>query len=268
MQFESSLFDIGANLTHKSFDHDLDVVMARANAAGVVGLVVTGTELLQAQQALELARRHPGVLWSTAGVHPHHASDYSDDVDDGLRALLNADVVVAVGECGLDYNRDFSPRDQQRSAFERQLQIAADTHKPLFLHERDAHDDFFAILKNSRDDVGDVVVHCFTGERAALHAYLDLGCSIGITGWVCDEKRGQNLRTLVAHIPIERLLIETDAPYLLPHGVRPKPTPDQRRNEPMYLRHVAETIAAIRGIDVVTLATQTTANARRFFQLV
>jgi len=263
----NTLFDIGANLTHTSFQRDLDAVLDRAKTAHVQGLVVTGTELHQSQEALALAKQHPALLWSTAGIHPHHAKDYSDTVDAGLRTLLQDNVVVAVGECGLDYNRDFSPRDQQRSAFERQLQIAADTKKPLFLHERDAHDDFFAILKNTRDRVSDVVVHCFTGERAALHAYLDLGCSIGITGWVCDEKRGHTLRSLVGDIPADRLLIETDAPYLLPHGVRPKPTPDQRRNEPMYLRNVADTVAAIRGVDVDTLAKQTTDNARRFFRL-
>ena len=267
MQLHHSLFDIGANLTHASFKRDLDLVLDRARVAGISGLVVTGTELAQSRDALALAKQHPGLLYSTAGVHPHHAKDYSDDVDAGLRVLLADVVVVAVGECGLDYNRDFSPRDQQRSAFERQLQIAADTHKPLFLHERDAHDDFFAILKNMRDRVSDVVVHCFTGEREALRAYLDLGCSIGVTGWVCDEKRGHTLRSLVAEIATDRLLIETDAPYLLPHGVRPKPTPDQRRNEPMYLRDVADTVAAIRGVDVDTLAKQTTDNARRFFRL-
>jgi len=267
MQLHHTLFDIGANLTHASFKRDLHVVLDRALDADVFGIVVTGTALEQSREAAALAKLHPGLLYSTAGVHPHHASDYSDDVDAGLRALLTDELVVAVGECGLDYNRDFSPRDRQRDAFERQLQIAADTKKPLFLHERDAHDDFFAILKGMRDRVADVVVHCFTGERAALHAYLDLGCSIGITGWVCDEKRGQMLRSLVAEIPIERLLIETDAPYLLPHGVRPKPTPDQRRNEPMYLRNVADTVAAIRGVDVDTLAKHTTDNARRFFRV-
>ncbi len=261
-----SLFDIGANLTHASFT-DLDAILARAAEHGVDGIVVTGTQLAQAHDALALARRHRGRLWSTAGVHPHHAKDYDDNIDAGLRALLKDDVVVAVGECGLDYNRDFSPRDQQRSAFERQLQIAVDVKKPLFLHERDAADDFAAILKNVRDSVGDVVVHCFTGSRDAVFAWLDLGCMIGITGWVCDERRGQLLRELVKEIPLDRLLIETDAPYLLPHGVRPKPSPDQRRNEPMYLPYVVRAIAEQRGDDVEVLAAATTANARRFFRL-
>ncbi len=198
-------------------------------------------------------------------MHPHHAVEYTDEADAELRDLHRAPEVVAVGECGLDYHRDFSPRPAQRRAFERQLQIAVDTGKPLFLHQRDAHDDFLAILKTFDGKLGPAVVHCFTGTRAELHACLDAGYYIGITGWLCDERRGLHLREIVKDIPGDRLMIETDAPYLLPRTV--KPAPSHRRNEPMYLRHIVEELARDRGEAVEVTAALTTATARTFFGL-
>ncbi len=260
-----NLIDIGANLGHESFSHDLDAVLARARDAGVVRLVVTGASRSGSQEALALARAHPGLLSATAGVHPHHAVEYTDEADAELRELHRAPEVVAVGECGLDYNRDFSPRPAQRRAFERQLQIAVDTGKPLFLHQRDAHDDFLAILNNFDGKLGPAVVHCFTGTREELHACLDAGYYIGITGWLCDERRGLHLREIVKDIPGDRLMIETDAPYLLPRTV--KPAPSHRRNEPMYLRHIVEELARDRGESVEETAAITTATARKFFGL-
>jgi len=264
------LIDIGANLGHDSFDHDLDAVLRRARAAGVVQLVVTGATRDGSRKALELAQAHPGFLYATAGVHPHHASEYTDECDAELRALHAHPEVVAVGECGLDYFRDLSPRPAQRRAFERQLQIAADlavggVAKPLFLHQRDAHADFMAVLRNFDGQLGPVVVHCFTGARAELFEVLDQDWHVGITGWLCDERRGQHLRELVPHIPAARLMIETDAPYLLPRSVRPQPS--HRRNEPMYLAHIVAELARDRGEDVALTAEQTTANARAFFRL-
>ncbi|WP_159016928.1 TatD family hydrolase [Cognatiluteimonas profundi] len=259
------LIDIGANLGHDSFDHDLDAVLQRARDAGVVQLVVTGASREGSPRALELARQHPGFLYATAGVHPHHASEYTDECDAELRALHAHPQVVAVGECGLDYYRDLSPRPAQRRAFERQLQIAVDTRKPLFLHQRDAHADFMAVMRNFQGQLGPVVVHCFTGSRAELFEILDQDWHVGITGWLCDERRGQHLRELVPHIPAQRLMIETDAPYLLPRTVKPQPA--HRRNEPMYLAHIAGELARDRGEDVAVTAAQTTANARAFFGL-
>ncbi len=142
------LIDIGANLTHDSFDRDRDAVLARAREAGVVQMVITGASREHSPMALELAQQHPGILFATAGVHPHHALEYTDECDAEMRALHAHPEVVAVGECGLDYNRDFSPRPAQRNAFERQLQLASENHKPLFLHQRDAHADFMAMMKN------------------------------------------------------------------------------------------------------------------------
>ncbi len=264
------LVDIGANLTHDSFDGDRDAVLARAREAGVAQLVVTGASREHSPKALALARQHPGLLFATAGVHPHHATEYTAECDAEMRALLAHDEVVAVGECGLDYFRDFSPRPAQHRAFERQLQLAADlaasgAGRPLFLHQREAHGDFMAIMKAFDGRIGPAVVHCFTGTREELFDYLDQDWHIGITGWLCDERRGTHLRELVKNIPANRLMIETDAPYLLPRTV--KPAPSHRRNEPMYLAHIVEELARDRGQDVATTAGQTAATARAFFAL-
>ena len=259
------LIDIGANLTHDSFDRDRDAVLERARHAGVAQMVVTGASREHSPKALELARAHPGVLFATAGVHPHHATEYTAECDAEMRALLAHDEVVAVGECGLDYFRDFSPRPAQRRAFEMQLQTAVDTGKPLFLHQRDAHDDFIAMMKNFEGRIGPVVVHCFTGTREEAFAYLDRDWHIGITGWLCDERRGQHLREIVPHIPAHRLMIETDAPYLLPRSL--KPMPKDRRNEPAFLAHIVEELARDRGEPVETVAASTTAVASDFFRL-
>ncbi len=259
------LIDIGANLTHDSFDRDRDAVLQRARDAGVAQLVITGASREHSPKALELARAHPGFLFATAGVHPHHATEYTDECDAQMRALLAQPEVVAVGECGLDYNRDFSPRPAQRKAFERQLQTAVDTGKPLFLHQRDAHADFMAVMQQFAGRLPPAVVHCFTGTREELFDYLDQDWHIGITGWLCDERRGAHLRALVPHIPANRLMIETDAPYLLPRTL--KPPPKDRRNEPSFLAHIAREIARDRGEAPTVTAAHTTDAARAFFDL-
>ena len=258
------LVDIGANLTHESFAHDLEDVLRRANVAGVAQIVVTGASREGSEAALALARRHPH-LFATAGVHPHHAADYDAGTDALLRSLLREHKVLAVGETGLDYHRDYSPRPAQLAAFERQLQIAADCGKPLFLHQRDAHEDFLAVLRSFEGRIGAAVVHCFTGERRQLFDYLDRDWHIGITGWLCDERRGAHLRELVRHIPAARLMIETDSPYLLPRNLADKPS--HRRNEPMHLAHICEELARDRGEALETTAAATSATARAFFGL-
>ena len=259
------LIDIGANLGHESFAHDLAEVLARARAAGIVQMMVTGASRQGSRDALQIARAHPGLLFATAGVHPHHAVEYTDQCDAEMRELHRAPEVLAVGECGLDYFRDLAPRPAQRRAFERQLQLAADLGKPLFLHQRDAHADFLAQLRNFEGRLGLAVVHCFTGTREEMFECLDAGYYIGITGWLCDERRGLHLREIVKHIPADRLLVETDAPYLLPRSVRPMPS--HRRNEPMFLPHIVEQLARDRGESVETTAAATTANARTFFRM-
>ena len=259
-----TLIDIGSNLTHDSFAHDRDAVLARAFAAGVRAQVVTGADRASSAAAAALAAAHPGLLWSTAGVHPHHAGSLPESREE-LAALLSLPQVVAAGECGLDYCRNFSPQAAQRTAFVAQLEMAAAARKPVFLHQRDAHGDFVAILKDFSGRLTGGVAHCFTGGRAELEDYLTLDLHIGVTGWVNDERRGQLLREAVPHIPCDRLMVETDAPYLLPRDLLPKPK--SRRNEPSYLPHIARTIAQLRGETLDAVAESTTRNAGRFFGL-
>jgi TatD DNase family protein len=259
------LTDIGSNLTHQSFAADLDQVMARAAAAGVTRQVVTGADLASSRRAAALAAQHPDCLWSTAGVHPHHAASFDPAQRDEWALLLAQSRVVAVGECGLDYFRDLSPRAAQRSAFAAQLEFAVSVQKPVFLHQRDAHEDFIAILKDYRARLRGGVAHCFTGGRAELEDCLALDLCVGVTGWICDERRGLALREAVAHIPAGRLMLETDSPYLLPRDLQPRPA--SRRNEPAFLPHIARTVAGLRGEAPETLAAASTGNAIQFFGL-
>ena len=259
------LIDIGANLAHDSFDDDRNDVLRRAADAGVTRMIVTGSSDDSNLRAAELAAEHPGVLYATAGVHPHHASDYTEAGDALIRRLVTEDAVVAVGECGLDYFRNFSPRDAQLAAFSAQLDVAVSSGKPVFLHQRDAHDDFVETLEPVLPKLSRAVAHCFTGEHESLREYLGMGLYIGITGWICDERRGKHLYDIVGDIPDDRLMIETDAPYLLPRTLRPKPK--TRRNEPAWLKEVLRVVAEARGQPIEHVAAISTANAERFFEL-
>jgi TatD DNase family protein len=259
------LIDIGINLAHDSFDADRDAVMVRAAAAGVVQMVVTGSSGTSTRRSIELSREHAGHLFATAGVHPHHAVELDAALLAEMESLARDPRVVAVGECGLDYFRDYSPRDKQRQAFHQQLEIATKVGKPVFLHQRDAHEDFLAILREHWRDLKSGVAHCFTGTAPELLSYLELGLSIGITGWICDERRGSHLIPLMREIPRDRLMLETDGPYLLPRDLQPKPA--SRRNEPMYLPHIAAVVARARGESIEDLAQATTETARAFFGL-
>ena len=259
------LIDIGANLTHKSFEHDYQQVVDDARSAGLKHIILTGTDAASSEAAAGLAAAAPRFFSSTAGFHPHVASSFDDDARAIMARLCERGQVVAVGETGLDYNRNFSPRDDQLACFAQQLEIAAAVGKPVFLHQRDAHDDFLALLREHREHIAGGVVHCFTDTRQALDDYLTLDMHIGITGWICDERRGGELQGIVRHIPPERLLLETDAPYLLPRTLRPKPS--GRRNEPRYLPAVLAEVARCTGRDAAGIAEQTTANAIRLFGL-
>jgi len=263
------LIDIGINLTHDSYEVDRAAVLERAESAAVTQLIVTGATLASSVAALELARSQPGRLYATAGVHPHHAADFTQAELPRMRALLAEPGCVAAGECGLDYFRDFSPRAAQRSAFTQQLGLAAECGKPLFLHQRDAHTDFIAAMREhaAAPYGGGLrgVAHCFTGGEAELSAYLEMGLHIGITGWICDERRGLQLQSLVRRIPAGRLLLETDGPYLMPRDLQPRPP--SRRNEPAYLVHIAATVARLRGETLEDCAAHTTAAARQLFGL-
>jgi TatD DNase family protein len=259
----SPLIDIGINLAHDSYDADREAVIGRAQAAGVVQMIVTGSSAGSTHAAISLSRQHPGKLFATAGVHPHHATQLTAAVLAEIGELALEPQVLAVGECGLDYCRNYSPHGAQREAFHRQLELAARAGKPVFLHQRDAHEDFLAILREHRAELVGGVAHCFTGGAAELECYLELGLAIGITGWICDERRGAHLLELVRRIPADRLLLETDGPYLLPRDITPKPV--SRRNEPVYLAHVAATVARARGEPAEALARASTEAARRLF---
>lgn len=259
------LIDIGVNLSHNNFDEDRDAVMKRAATAGVTRMIVTGSSDESNEAALRLAESHRSVLHATAGVHPHHASDYDNATDARIRELAARDAVVAIGECGLDYCRNFSPRDAQLAAFQAQLEIAADEGMPVFLHQRDAHDDFIEILEPMLPRLPRAVAHCFTGEGESLRQYLAMDLYIGITGWICDERRGMHLQDIASIIPDDRLMIETDAPYLLPRTLEPKPR--SRRNEPAFLTEVLRVVAEARGQSREHVARITTDNAMSFFDL-
>lgn len=259
------LIDIGVNLSHNNFDEDRDAVMKRAATAGVTMMIVTGSSDESNEAALRLAESHRSVLHATAGVHPHHASDYDNATDARIRELAARDAVVAIGECGLDYCRNFSPRDAQLAAFQAQLEIAADEGMPVFLHQRDAHDDFIKILEPMLPRLPRAVAHCFTGEGESLRQYLAMDLYIGITGWICDERRGMHLQEIASIIPDDRLMIETDAPYLLPRTLEPKPR--SRRNEPAFLTEVLRVVAEARGQSREHVARITTDNAMSFFDL-
>lgn len=258
------LIDVGVNLAHDSFDHDRENVIREACAAGVSRMVITGSSLESTRAAIDLVRSRPESFRCTAGVHPHHAADLDAAQLRAFAGLAARPEVVAVGECGLDYFRNFSPRPAQLQAFRQQLELAGQVRKPVFLHQRDAHEDFLAVMREHRPHLAGGVAHCFTAGVEEARAYLDLGLYIGLTGWICDERRGLHLREVVRFIPADRLVLETDAPYLLPRDL--KPQPKTRRNEPKYLPHVLQAISSARGEPFEALAAATTRNALDLFR--
>ena len=273
------MIDIGANLLNGAFDNDRAEVLRRAAAAGVDAIVLTGTSVASSRAAAEFAARpedstmSPGGscggaiprLCATAGVHPHDASAVAPGWDGDIRRLAGLAEVVAIGETGLDYYRNFSPPEAQQAVFRRQVELAVELSLPLFVHDRDSNGDTRRILADYRTDMPACVIHCFTGTAAELEGYVADGYYIGITGWICDERRGRELMTLVRDIPGDRLMIETDAPYLLPRTIVPRPR--SRRNEPAFLIWIARQVAHCRNEELGTIEQRTTANAIRFFGL-
>ena len=258
------MIDIGANLTDKAFRHDLNAVLNRAKQANVDHIVVTGTDITHSRLAIKLCNQNSGYLFSTAGIHPHNASNMTDDSIQQLSKLVQNECVVAIGETGLDYYRNFSPRLDQIRAFEEQLQLARDTQLPVFIHDRDSQSELLSILKNFSDLRA--VIHCFTGNAQLLQDYIDLGLYIGITGWLCDERRGKELFDSVNLIPDDRLLMETDSPYLIPRTITPRPR--SRRNEPAFLHYICASLADARRQSTEHIARVTQENAKTLFELV
>ncbi len=263
------LVDIGFNFTSSAFREDEADVVERAKKAGVTQFILTGSSAKESEYALQLTEKYAG-MFSTSGVHPHLAKEWDKETIWQLRKIAAHEHVVAIGETGLDYNRNFSSPNEQKLAFQSQLELAVELKMPIFLHQRDAHDDFMLLLKQYRQRLSKVVVHCFTGNEEELNHYLELDCHIGITGWICDERRGQHLHETIKLIPNNRLMIETDAPYLLPRDL-PKdgslPSAKGRRNEPAFLPHILATVAKCRDTSVEQTAEETTLTAKEFFSI-
>ncbi|MBQ0140270.1 MAG: TatD family hydrolase [Kurthia sp.] len=259
------MIDIGVNLTEEQFQGKELAVLQRAKEAAIQKMILTGSSVGGSKRSLEMAKRHPGILYSTAGVHPHDAKSYTEQSTKDLKQLLAQPEVIAIGECGLDFDRNYSEPADQYYAFEAQLQIAEEIDLPIFLHERAAHKEFLQVMKQHERLIEKSVVHCFTGDKEQLKAYLDAGFYIGVTGWVCDMKRGMDLREALAYMPLNRLMIETDAPYLLPKNLKPKPK--SRINEPMYLPHIGREIAALMQVEEHHFFETVQKNTEKFFRL-
>jgi len=261
----NELIDIGANLTHNDYKNDLDKVIEDSQNLNINKLIVTGTSAEESFKAYALTKRYPKILYSTAGVHPHNAKEYNDSAESTIYQLTKNDAVVAIGECGLDYYRGYSPIEDQKYAFTRQIKIACDLDLPLFMHQRDAHKDFIEIIEPYTNNIEAGIVHCFTGTKEMLEMYLKLDFYIGITGWICDERRGIELQKMVDKIPLDRLLVETDCPYLLPRTLKVKPK--SRRNEPKFLIEVIKMIAANTDYSIKEIAKATSENAQNIFKI-
>ncbi len=263
------MIDIGVNLTNKRFDKDRLEVITRAKNVNINQLLITGTSVEESTQALLLCQEYseqlPNTLYSTAGIHPHDADQAENNFIEVLTTLAKSPFVKAIGECGLDFNRNFSSPEQQLDVFSKQIALAAQLNLPLFLHQRDAFTPWFELLKPYFGRIPSMVSHCFTGNKKELLQCIDAGMYIGITGWLCDERRGQELQEIVKYIPLDKLLIETDAPYLTPRNIRPRPK--SSRNEPSYLPYVVNKLAEIIGVDQKEIACQTSINANKAFNL-
>ncbi len=259
------LIDIGVNLTNSRLRSELDQIIQQAEEVAVNKIIITGTSIDESRIAIELCRQYPTKLFCTCGIHPHDAKDWNSESLSDLKSLIEQDNVVAIGETGLDFNRNFSPEKQQIEVFEQQLELATNTDKPIFLHQRDAFDTFHYLLHEYRDQLKNVVVHCFTDNKKALYQLLDLDCHIGITGWICDERRGQELQTLVSDIPANRLMLETDSPYLLPRDLPEKSK--NKTNYPKFLPHILKTVARLQHKKINDLATEVLITTQQFFEI-
>jgi len=259
------LVDIGVNLTNKSLRSQLDDIIHHAQNAGVIHQIITGTSLQSSLQAVEITATKPDYFSSTAGCHPHDAKDFQDSDEQKLLELSKLSTVVAIGECGLDFNRNYSPQDIQQKVFIRQIEIACEVQLPLFMHQRDAHQRFIEILSDYNGQYKSGVIHCYTGDKKQLKDCLDLGLHIGITGWICDERRSTELQEAIKYLPLDRIMIETDAPYLMPRNITPKAK--SRTNVPANLPWIVKQVAELLQLSPEIVAQETTSNAREFFAL-
>ena len=256
--------DIACNFTSDRFDNDLDEVINQAIVNNITKFGLICSRLSDIDKLLEIYNRYSKDMFFTIGVHPHHANEINEEYLKKLKEVINNNNPHAIGETGLDFFRNLSTYEEQIFAFEEQIKIAIDTNKPLFLHQRDSHDDFIKILRKYSSDINKSVVHCFTGSKEQLNDYLELDCYIGVTGWICDAKRNVELRKTIKNIPLERLMIETDCPYLIPKNLEEKPK--NNRNEPTYLNHIANEVATLMKKDINDIREKTYKTSLSFFQ--
>lgn len=264
----SGLIDIGANLTHPDLYNQLDSIVENIKAENIEKVIITSSNVIDTHNALKIINSYPNLFYTTIGFHPHNAKDFSSISTKAITDLLSKDIgnnrILAIGECGLDFYREYSTKEQQKYCFIEQLKIACTLSKPVFLHERHAHKDFVDILKNYIHKIENSVVHCFTGTKEELKVYLDMGCYIGITGWISDLNRGKHLHNLIKYIPEDKLMIETDSPYLIPHNI---PFKHNGINEPSFLKFVAQSISECLNKDINTIKELTNRNTKRFFSI-
>tara|TARA_B100001769_G_scaffold141142_1_gene110560 strand:+ start:466 stop:1257 length:792 start_codon:yes stop_codon:yes gene_type:complete len=259
-----SLIDIGANLTHPKLYDQLNKIVNNILSSETEIVIITSSNIEDTTIALDIISKYPEIFYTTIGYHPHNAKDFKIEHINKINKYSKNNKVIAIGECGLDYYREYSSVEQQIFCFENHLIIAKDNNMPIFLHERQAHGDFIALLKKYKHDIDKAVVHCFTGQKKELEAYLDLGCYIGITGWISDLDRGQHLHDLIKYIPKDKLMIETDSPYLIPKNL---PFKHDGVNQPSYLNYVAESIAECLNEDITFVQEIVTENTKNFFSL-
>lgn len=256
--------DIGINLTNKQFNNEHEEIINCALDNGVEQMILTGTSVRGSKESAEIAEHYHDVLFSTAGIHPHDAKSFNNESINELRKLLKQEHVISVGECGLDFDRDFSPRPIQEKCYRAQLELAIEINKPLFLHERSAFKRFNEITDEYLSKLPKAVVHCFTGTLDEAKIYLDKGFYLGFTGAISDTNRFKHLEEVVRYVPLDRMMIETDAPFMLPKNM---PRTQNRRNEPKFLPYVAQTIAHLKKISISEVANETTEVARNFFRI-
>ena len=255
--------DIACNFTSERFDNDLGKVVDKAVANKISKFGLICSRLSDIDKLLGIYNQYSSNMFFTIGVHPHHANEINDQYLKKLKEEVNLNDPDGIGETGLDFFRNLSTYEEQIHAFEEQIKIAIDTNKPLFLHQRDSHDDFIKILRKYSADFNKAVVHCFTGTQKQLDDYLELDCYIGVTGWICDEKRNVDRRKTIKNIPLSKLMIETDCPYLIPKNLQEKPK--NNRNEPCNLNHIVAEISALMDIDEGILRKETFENTKSIF---
>lgn len=275
------LVDIGANLTNRKFGRDLESVVQRAKDSGVQKIIAIGSSLKSSKEALRLARIHPGTVYSTAGIHPHEAKCWDDEYITELRDIASNSECVAIGECGLDYSRDFSAPITQEMVFEKQIELACELHKPLIIHEKSAHDEVLDLLNKFKPHLPATILHSYVGNSNHVKNYLQLGSYIAINGYICKDSSEEGLQAMLesGELPMDRILVESDAPFLYPNArasklpahVRDSITTKSQtflqryctfqRNEPCSVPVLVEIIAAFlkKTPDEIALATTFTA---------